>query len=95
MIIDIAVFSSYIFALIFLWVYQTLLKVSIKVTIIVVCGIALLAPFATLAAIVLAIHKLAEDATLETQMGNASWYSVGGLCSSAFLLCSSFFCVFL
>lgn len=94
-IIDIAVFLSYIFALFVLWVCHGLLKVAVKVTIIVVGGLALVAPFLTISAILVAIYKLAKDATLEAQVGNASWYSVGGLCSSAILLCSSFFCVFL
>lgn len=94
-IIDIAVFLSYIFALFILWVCHSLLKAAVKVTIIVVGGLALVAPFLTISAICVAIYKLMKDATLEVQVGNASWYSVGGLCSSAILLCSSFFCVFL
>lgn len=94
-IIDIAVLISYIFALLFIWIYQGLLKAAVKVTMVVIGGLALVAPFLTLSAILLAIYKLTKDAMLETQVGNASWYSVGGLCSSAVLLCSSFFCVFL
>lgn len=94
-IIDIAMFLSYILALSILWVCHGLLKALVKVTIMVLGGIALVAPFLTISAICVAIYKLTKDAALEAQVGNASWYSVGGLCSSAIFLCSSFLCVFL